>query len=162
MTARTFGRKGGVELAPPSRPVFGNAAPDAEPADPEMQRRVEAFLASERARKDNRSGNGVRGTAAANLAPVPGEKSLVAAYVIWFFFGAISGHRFYLGFPVSGVIQASLWFVSWMLIMGGFFGAVLSLGIAGMWTLTDAFLIPGLHRQAIQRQRELRSSYVFE
>lgn len=162
MTARTFGRKGGGGLAPPSRQIFGNAPTDAGHADPEMQRRVEAFLASERARKDSAPGDGVRGTAAANLAPVPGEKSLVAAYVIWFFFGAISGHRFYLGFPASGVVQASLWVVSWMLIMGGFFGAVLGLGAAGLWTLVDAFLIPGLHRRAVERQRELRAGYVFE
>lgn len=53
-------------------------------------------------------------------------KSMGSAYIIWFFFGLIGLHRFYLDSPVVGLIQ--------FFTLGGF----------GMWWLLDFFLIPGL------------------
>ncbi|WP_082511775.1 TM2 domain-containing protein [Devosia sp. Leaf420] len=32
------------------------------------------------------------------------KKSLVVAYVLWFFLGYVGVHRFYLGRPISGLI----------------------------------------------------------
>lgn len=52
------------------------------------------------------------------------------AYLLWFFLGIISGHRFYLGRPGSAVLQILSYFV-----LVGF-----------VWILIDAFLIPGMIR----------------
>ncbi|MGZ8310598.1 MAG: NINE protein [Allosphingosinicella sp.] len=132
MTVRTFGRKGSQEAA--------------------MASRVEAFMAAERARKIVPDAPNGRGSPPATEGFAP-EKSLALAYVFWFGCGAVSAHRFYLGFPISGVAQASLWFVSWMMVVGGFLPAALGAVAAGLWILADAFLIPGLLRQANERSR---------
>ena len=60
------------------------------------------------------------------------------AYLLWFFFGAVSAHRFYLGYPSSAVIQASLWFVSWMMLAAGFLYAAFGLLAAALWMIGDA------------------------
>jgi TM2 domain-containing membrane protein YozV len=59
------------------------------------------------------------------------KKTVVAAYLLWFFIGLFGAHNFYLG--RTGVAIAQL---------------ILSLTILGMvvtvfWVLVDAFLIPG-------------------
>ena len=46
------------------------------------------------------------------------------AYLWWLFFGLIGGHRFYLGKPFTGMLQA------------------ITFGGLGIWTLIDLFLIP--------------------
>ncbi|MCF6365215.1 MAG: TM2 domain-containing protein [Bacteroidales bacterium] len=51
------------------------------------------------------------------------DKSWVAALLLCFFLGALGIHRFYLGYPVIGVIQ------------------LLTLGFFGIWTLIDFILI---------------------
>jgi TM2 domain-containing membrane protein YozV len=55
-------------------------------------------------------------------------KSVAAAYLLWFFLGWISAHRFYLGRPVSAIFQILSYF-----ILIGF-----------VWWFIDAFLIPGI------------------
>jgi len=54
------------------------------------------------------------------------EKSVALAYVLWFFFGTLGIHRFYLGKTITGVI--------WLLT-----GGLLLVG----WII-DLFLIPGM------------------
>lgn len=49
------------------------------------------------------------------------QRSLLMAYLLWFFFGLLGVHRFYLGRPVSGVIY------------------LLSGGLLGVGWLFDAF-----------------------
>ncbi len=64
------------------------------------------------------------------------KKSIVAAYVLWLFFGFLGLHRFYLGHTGSGVAQL-------LLAFGGFVSGGLLWSVLGVWWLVDAFLIPG-------------------
>jgi TM2 domain-containing membrane protein YozV len=52
------------------------------------------------------------------------------AYLFWFFLWFVSAHRFYLGRPVTAILQILSYF-----ILIGF-----------LWSLIDAFLIPGMIR----------------
>ena len=58
--------------------------------------------------------------------------SIAIGYLLWLI-GFTGAHRFYYGKPITGVI----WF--------------LTLGLLGMGWIVDAFLIPGMCRQASQR-----------
>ena len=51
------------------------------------------------------------------------QKSKGIAYTIWFFFGGLGGHRFYLGHTGYAI------------------GMLLTLGGLGLWTLIDVFLL---------------------
>ncbi len=70
------------------------------------------------------------------------KKSILAAYLIWFFLGAFGIHRMYLGRWISGILLLLLTLVggalSWILI------GYLPLAVAGLWWLLDAILIPGM------------------
>lgn len=57
-------------------------------------------------------------------------KNIVVAYVLWLFLGVFSAHRFYLGKPVSAILQILSYF-----ILIGF-----------IWWVVDFFLIPGMVR----------------
>lgn len=65
-------------------------------------------------------------------------KSVVLAYMFWFFLGIVSGHRFYLGKPASAILQI----LSYFIIVGV------------IWYFVDLFLIPGMIRQHQERVRE--------
>jgi len=58
-------------------------------------------------------------------------KNLVVAYLFWFFLGAFSAHRFYLGRPGTAILQILSYF-----ILIGF-----------IWLFVDLFLIPGMVRK---------------
>lgn len=58
------------------------------------------------------------------------SKSVGAAYLLWFFLWFVSAHRFYLGKPVSAVLQI----ISFFFVFGFF------------WVLLDLFFIPGMAR----------------
>lgn len=174
----TFGRKGMAAgaIAQP-RAAFGTAsrfgaAADAAPAatsdDPYAAQRA-AFLASERARH-----GGAEQDAGQDRAPDPsfdrlkakaqvivGGKSLGTAYVLWFFLGGLSVHRFYLGHPLSAIAQVCLWYVSLMFVMAGFGLALITLIAGGLWLLADAFVIPTLVRGANEKARERAVSHTF-
>ncbi len=70
------------------------------------------------------------------------RKSVIAAYLIWFFLGAFGIHRMYLGRWISGIILLAL------TLAGGGLSVILvgylPLAIAGLWWLLDALLIPGM------------------
>ncbi len=51
------------------------------------------------------------------------KKSLTVAWLLWFFFGGIGGHRYYFGKIGTGILMT------------------LTLGGLGIWTIIDAFLI---------------------
>lgn len=123
----------------------------------ELAERRAAFIAAERARQSS-----PRQDHPARTGPVfVREKSMGTAYVLWFFLGGLSVHRFYLGFPVSGAIQAALLPISWALIFSGSLAAFLTMAAGGLWILCDAFLIPSLARQANSRLRRAALGPVF-
>jgi len=65
--------------------------------------------------------------------------NIVVAYLFWFFLWFVSAHRFYLGRPVSAILQILSYF-----ILIGF-----------VWVLIDIFLIPGMIRE---KQNEIRDN----
>lgn len=69
--------------------------------------------------------------------------SQAVAYLMWFFLGLLSAHRFYLRRPGSAILQILTFF-----IVIGFF-----------WLLIDVFLIPGMVRE---RQDEIRRRLTME
>jgi TM2 domain-containing membrane protein YozV len=70
------------------------------------------------------------------------KKSVLLAYLLWFFLGYFGIHRIYLGRVASGLVQLVLLVVGWVttLILIGW------LILAGLvvWWLLDALLIPGM------------------
>lgn len=147
MQASTFGRKG--------------------TDDSEMARRREAFIASERARngalqEDARLGAAPPAPDADQVARdlgLPADrrayaqpKSMMLAYVLWFFACAISAHRFYLGAYQSALMQLGGWFGGLAILWAGAstkgetmaFAGLIVMGASGLWMLVDVFLIPGL------------------
>ncbi|WP_114951932.1 TM2 domain-containing protein [Sphingosinicella terrae] len=138
MTVRTFGRKVG--------------------GDDEMARRVEDFLACERARKAEAGREAAFAAASGRAPPIRHaapvrEKSTAMAYLFWFGLGTLGAHRFYLGYAQTAIVQASLWFVGWLLVAGTFFVGLLPVAAATIWVIADAFLIPDLTRRANERIR---------
>lgn len=73
------------------------------------------------------------------------KKSLLVAYLLWWFLGFVGAHRFYLGRTGSAVLMLLLSAVSWVLtfVLVGFLG----LALIGLWWLIDALLIPGMVRR---------------
>ncbi len=66
------------------------------------------------------------------------RKSIGIAYALWFFLGVFSAHRFYLDRPGSAIAQLVLNFL-----------------IVGLiWTIADAFLIPGMIRKREEQMRQ--------
>jgi len=73
------------------------------------------------------------------------SKSVKTAYLFWIVLGFAGGHRFYLGYPASGIF---------LLLMTGL-GVILALVspvgyfvlfAPGLWLLVDAFIIPAIVR----------------
>ncbi len=73
------------------------------------------------------------------------SRSLVTAYVLWFFVGITGAHRHYMGSKTGGWAQTGLFLVSilWLSISPwtGILGLLL-LGALCIWVLLDAFFIP--------------------
>ncbi len=65
------------------------------------------------------------------------KKSTGAAYFLWFFLGWVSAHRFYLGKPVTAILQI----LSYFLVIGF------------VWWVVDLFLIPGIIRDKMDETR---------
>lgn len=66
------------------------------------------------------------------------KKSVGAAYLLWLLTWFVSGHRFYLGRPISAILQILSYFV-----LLGF-----------VWLVIDAFLIPGMIRDSTDSERQ--------
>ncbi|MBS7812265.1 TM2 domain-containing protein [Roseococcus pinisoli] len=70
------------------------------------------------------------------------SRSVVVAYLLWFFLGYGGVHRMYLQRWISGLLMLMLFGVSMLLtvILVGYLG----LGLIILWWLLDALLIPGM------------------
>ena len=77
---------------------------------------------------------------------VRGDKSMLLAYVLWFFLGSLGIHRFYLGATRSAIIILILTILSIVLSVVGV-GPLLGLVVV-IWLIVDIFLIPGMVRAA--------------
>ena len=66
------------------------------------------------------------------------RKSAGAAYFLWFFLGFLSAHRFYLGKPVTAILQI----FSYFLIIGF------------VWWIVDLFLIPSIINDKLDETRD--------
>lgn len=72
------------------------------------------------------------------------KKSAGIAYVLWFFFGGLGGHRFYLKQTGTAIAMLVIFLVSIPLsfVVIGLIG----FAVVYVWVLVDAFLIPGMTR----------------
>jgi TM2 domain-containing membrane protein YozV len=162
-----FGRNGldgGATAATVPTRGFGAAAGSVRTApDDGLSPSARAFIAAERARSGHNTDQGhVRAAApmsafesAALLQPATARptKSLVVAYVLWWFGGPFGAHRFYLGAISSGLAMLGLLFGGFvMMIMSPSLGMAM-VGGGLVWTLVDAFLIPGLRRRCEVERR---------
>lgn len=73
------------------------------------------------------------------------KKSLILAYVLWWFLGWAGAHRFYAGHIGTGVTQLLLCIIGSALTV--IYVGFIFLFIWGVWWLIDAFLIPGWIRE---------------
>lgn len=171
MASATFGRKGAtnpIGQPGPRRATFGHAraAPAAsveDSADPVSDRRA-AFLASERARAADAQDVGAEGVPLRERRPAVfvKERSLATAYLLWFFLGGFSAHRFYLGTPLTAIVQVCLWYVSLMFYMAGNPGAFYLAALGWLWIIGDGLFIPHLRNAANERARKRAESMVLE
>ncbi|MBM3548488.1 MAG: TM2 domain-containing protein [Alphaproteobacteria bacterium] len=72
------------------------------------------------------------------------KKSVIVAYLLWFFLGMFGMHRFYLGRWFSGLIL-----LLFTLVAGALYVVLVGMAlmaIPGLWWLIDALLIPGMTR----------------
>lgn len=72
----------------------------------------------------------------------PYDRSILVAYLLWFFLGVLGAHRFYLGRVGTGVAQLLLCVLGWIPLLLGW-------GVLGIWLLIDIFLIPQMARSRI-------------
>lgn len=70
------------------------------------------------------------------------KKSVLIAYLLWFFLGYLGIHRFYLGKITSGILMIMLFALSSLLTVIGI--GFIGLALYGLWWLIDAFLIPSM------------------
>ncbi|MCC6971652.1 MAG: TM2 domain-containing protein [Phycisphaerales bacterium] len=70
------------------------------------------------------------------------KKSLLIAYLLWWFLGALGIHRMYAGRIGSGVAMLVLFLISLVLtfVAVGIFGLL----VIFLWWLLDAILLPGM------------------
>jgi hypothetical protein len=167
-----FGRKGVMAGAPVARSFGGAIASNPRPSEPVtgpddgLSPAARAFIAAERARNsearpmiDPMASATISGTYLAPSKP-KSDRSMIVAYVLWWFGPVFAAHRFYLGAYRSGAALAGLFWGG--LALGAIMSKKSSLWVGGYavppfwaamilvwmgWSLIDAFLIPGLMRR---------------
>jgi hypothetical protein len=147
--ATQFGRK-------PMAPTQSSALSD-------LEARRAAFIAAERARRLSegevslsKHTDGARREVPTGPFFVRNEKSIGIAYLLWFFLGGFSAHRFYVGATATACTQLFLNVGGIFMLLsgaaskdvGGASFGLLMMATAGIWLIVDIFLIPGLCRRA--------------
>lgn len=98
------------------------------------------------------------------------EKSLMLAYVLWFFACAVSAHRFYLGAVQSALVQMGFYLGGWVIIYlslgtkqwgSSFYLGAFLVMIGSVWMLIDLFLIPGIRNRMDRKYRAEEFNTVF-
>ncbi len=177
-----FGRKGVVGEAPASR-GFGSAkiatrvAQSPETADG-LSPEARAFIAAERVRRSESlsSAETVRSDAPVFRAAPKARpaRTMLVAYVLWWWGAAFAAHRFYLGAYRSAAAMTGLFWGG--LALGSVMSKKSSLWVGTyavppfwvamilswmLWCLVDAFLIPGLMRRYRAEQQTEGLAHVF-
>ena len=158
----SFGRKG---LGPDEVPAGAIPARRAAPAA-DHNPQVAAFIAAERSRaaelgipstRYHETGGSLPDPSVITGARQPGpRKSMLLAYVLWWFGYAFAAHRFYLGDTTGAVKQAGLFLGGLVVMMIGAGSnttlvvaiGMIALGAGFLWLLIDMFRIPGMCRRA--------------
>ncbi len=167
----SFGRKGiegamsGAGTLPAQR--FGMARQASAPDDG-LSPQARAFLAAERAERgvplhvqEDRTAQAYASATALKPQSASGERSLILAYVLWWFCGPIGAHRFYLGAYRSGAAQPALFFGGLLVMLITPLPGIAMICGCMAWVVVDAFLIPGLRRQHSATLRTGEYSHVF-
>jgi TM2 domain-containing membrane protein YozV len=76
------------------------------------------------------------------------QKSILVAYLLWFFLGGLAAHRFYLGYTNSGIAMVLLLAGTLVVGIAAFLSPILYIGLIlwSMWVLADAVMIPFMAR----------------
>lgn len=85
---------------------------------------------------------GAGGDATAMMMFEANKKSILVSYLLWFFLGMFGGHRFYNGKIGTAVTQLVFTIFGILFLFAFYFGLFL-LTPVWIWTVVDAFLIPG-------------------
>jgi TM2 domain-containing membrane protein YozV len=72
------------------------------------------------------------------------KKSMLVAFLLWFFLGSLGAHRFYAGRIGTAIVQVLLTLIGGALTLAGIGFVVL--GVVGLWLIVDIFLLPGMIR----------------
>ena len=70
------------------------------------------------------------------------QKSLVIAYLLWFFFGMLGLHRFYMDRLTTGFMQLGTVFAQIIIVFISPSLSIFMLGALALWVLIDGVLIP--------------------
>lgn len=77
----------------------------------------------------------------------PRKRTVMMAYVYWYFCAPIGLHRIYCGHKESGLCQMALFFGGIVLAMIWLPLGVVSIIVWLLWVIADMFLIPGMMRR---------------
>lgn len=70
------------------------------------------------------------------------QKSLVVAYLLWFFFGMLGLHRFYMDRLATGFVQLGIVLSQIIIVFISPDLSIFMLGALAIWVLVDGVLIP--------------------
>lgn len=68
------------------------------------------------------------------------QKSVIAAYLLWFFLGSLGVHKFYLRQNLAGATYLGLYVLGWLTVW--FFVGYLFFGLLAIGLIVDIFTIP--------------------